>query len=181
MPENSAVEVAIGLGANLGNPVANLAAAVAGLLASGLRECRRSRLYETLPVDCQPGTPNFINAVVVGRWAAGLPELLDVCKRLEAELGRPVIHSSSEARTVDLDLVLANGVTLTTDRLRLPHPHLRRRLFVLLPLRELVPDWRVPPDGATVAALAADLLAGCPGPPPVWLLGQAWPADEQVY
>lgn len=155
--------VALGLGANLGDPEANLAAAVACLARAGLHNLRQAAVYRTHPEACEPGTPDFLNTAVVGWWAGTPLALLRCCQAIETELGRPRRHSQREARVVDLDLLLFGGRRVRHPRLSLPHPRLCVRRFALQPLAELAPDWRIPGTPLTVAAALAALPAPVPG------------------
>jgi 2-amino-4-hydroxy-6-hydroxymethyldihydropteridine diphosphokinase len=158
MPDKPRIHVALGLGSNKGNPVENIRTAVRFLTAGGLHNACRSSLYETEPVGCEPGAPRFINAALTGDWHGTLTELLQLCKTIEQRLGRPAQHSSSEARTIDVDILLADDRQLAVAGLIIPHPRLRSRLFVLLPLSELVPDWIIPGITESVAEATAKLL-----------------------
>ena len=151
--------VAIGLGANLGNPRAAIRQAVGLLVQRGLRGLRASGLYESEPVDCVAGTPVFLNAALTGIWAGGAEALLILCQAIERQLGRPAAHSSREARVIDVDILLFGGSVVQQPRLIVPHPRLRDRLFVLLPLAEIAGDWLVPPGNETVARLCQRLAA----------------------
>lgn len=144
--------MAIGLGANLGNPRQAIQMAVALLRTGGVQAVQCAPLYVTRPVDCEAGTPDFLNTVACGWWRGSPLALLALCRGIERRLGRPARHSSHAARTVDLDLLLVGERRLDSVLLTLPHPRLRQRLFVLVPLAELVPDWRLPPALETVAA-----------------------------
>jgi 2-amino-4-hydroxy-6-hydroxymethyldihydropteridine diphosphokinase len=81
--------------------------------------------------------------------------LLDLCKTIEAEHGRAFAGPRHGPRPVDLDLLMLGDLELQTDRLTLPHPQVRSRRFVLVPLLELDPELALP-DGTRLAdALAA--------------------------
>ena len=155
MPTHSPCPVAIALGANLGHPSLTLARAVSRLEAEGVTEGRASDLFLTQPVGCLPGTPPFLNGVLVGRWQGSALALLQLCQCVETEFGRPRVHSQQEARALDLDLVLFGDEVLNHPQLVVPHPRLAERLFVLAPLAQLAPEWLVPGSGATVEQLLA--------------------------
>lgn len=143
--------MAIGLGANLDDPRGAIRRAAADLAAGGLEDRQLSGFWVTAPEDCVPGTPDFVNAAVIGSWRGSAPELRALCKEIELRAGRPAAHSSREARVVDLDLLLFGNQEIHLPELTVPHPRLRQRRFALAPLAELAPDWRLPPDGITVA------------------------------
>ena len=111
----------------------------------------------TKPVDCIPGTPDFINTAVIGQWEGTPLELLAVCQRIEREAGRPAVHSSREARLLDIDVLLWGTETLSLPNLIVPHPRMHLRRFVLEPLAAIAPDWIVPPFNKTVAQLLKNL------------------------
>jgi 2-amino-4-hydroxy-6-hydroxymethyldihydropteridine diphosphokinase len=128
------------------------------LAEGGLRISRISPLYETLPVDCESGTPPFVNGTAIGEWSLGLRALFQLCKQIEVRLGRPLQHSSRAARPIDIDILLADGVNLSSADLTVPHPQVKSRLFVLVPLNDIAPEWVIPPDGTTVSTACERLL-----------------------
>ena len=132
------VRVCVGLGANLGDPVATLRAAVAALAqlpVTQLQAC--SSFYRSAPVDATG--PDFINAVAVLHTRQQPLEFLQCLQGLENahQRERPYRHAP---RTLDLDLLLWADQTLDTPTLQVPHPRLHQRAFVLVPLAELLPD-----------------------------------------
>jgi 2-amino-4-hydroxy-6-hydroxymethyldihydropteridine diphosphokinase len=148
----------IGLGANLGDRLASLEAAIARLdAAEGVALRRRSGLYESAPVGVLD-QPWFMNGVVeIGTTRPPLA-LLGLLKGIEWELGRRPTRRWGE-RTVDLDLLLYADDQLDLPELTVPHRELWNRRFVLEPLAELAPELRAPdgrPIGEVIAALAAD-------------------------
>ena len=145
------VTIALGLGANLENPVGAIQDAVRQLVRAGLADVSVSSCYRTEPVDCQPGTPPFINAALTGLWPGTVRGLLRVCKEIEQGMGRPERHGQDEARIIDLDILLAGEVPVADPDLRIPHPRLRQRAFALAPLAEIAPDWVIPGTSQTVA------------------------------
>jgi 2-amino-4-hydroxy-6-hydroxymethyldihydropteridine diphosphokinase len=158
--------VAIGLGASLGDTAATLRLAVRALAAEpALTEVRSSRMYAT-PAAGGVASGRFVNAVVVGRCALAPEALLARLHALERRLGRHHARRWAD-RVLDLDLLLVEGTVLDTAHLTLPHPRMRQRAFVLVPLREVWPDAVDPRDGSRLAdaPAAADVL------PAVGLLG----------
>ncbi len=149
--------ILIGLGANLpssehGPPQATLAAALAALSARGVEVLRRSPWYESAPVP-PSGQPWYVNAVAEVESAVSPQALLAALLAVEAGFGR-VRSVRNASRTVDLDLLDYRGlVTGPGKKPELPHPRLHERAFVLLPLRDLAPDWRHPACGRSVDAL----------------------------
>ncbi len=153
--------VAIGLGSNLGDREAQIRRAASLLAERGLTQTQLSKLYPTAPLDCPPDAPEFLNAALTGRSDLAPAELLELCLTIEAEMGRPRLRrksGGSENRIIDLDLLLVNDLALRTGNLALPHPELRRRIFVLRPLAEIAPNWRIPPDNASIKECLAELI-----------------------
>ncbi|NRB73117.1 MAG: 2-amino-4-hydroxy-6-hydroxymethyldihydropteridine diphosphokinase [Verrucomicrobiales bacterium] len=134
-------QVGISLGSNLGDRVSNLSEAIHSLGdARSTSHLLVSGLYETVPVDCPPDSPDFFNCVIEIETDLSPVELLDFTQGIERELGRPDERARNAARPVDLDLLYYDEVELKSDRLILPHPRLQERAFVLLPLLEIRPD-----------------------------------------
>ena len=128
----------VGVGANLGDPQDQVRTAISALRPFGLTAC--SSLYRSAPVDAVG--PDFINAVCALDTALAAPDLLAALHAIEASLGRTRPHRNAP-RSIDLDLLLFGDEISTTDTLRLPHPRLHQRAFVLRPLLELSPELRV--------------------------------------
>lgn len=150
--------ILIALGANLpsqaGDPARTLQRALGELEGQGVKIARVSPFYET-PAWPDPAQPNFVNAVAVLQTFLQPVELLALLHGVETALGR--LRSAPNApRTLDLDLLDYGGRIITEPGLTLPHPRLAERSFVLVPLRDVAPDWRHPITGRGVE----DLLAG---------------------
>lgn len=148
----------VALGANLGQPIDTLKAALAELAKlPAARLAARSSLYRTAPVGLRQ-QPDFINAVVRLDIAdsARLPPqaLLAALFAIEARFGRQRSVPNA-ARTLDLDLLLYGDECLRTPQLVLPHPRMHQRAFVLAPLLEIAPDCVIPGHGAATTLLAA--------------------------
>ncbi len=151
-----ASRVALALGANQGEPEAAFRRAAELLEAGGFTVEKQSAVYRTAAVDCAPGTPDFSNAALVGRWPGSPAALLQLTQAIEIQLGRPAVHAYHASRTMDLDIILFGNLRLASAELTLPHPRARQRAFVLLPLAEIAPEMRFPDSGCSVAdALAA--------------------------
>jgi 2-amino-4-hydroxy-6-hydroxymethyldihydropteridine diphosphokinase len=146
------VDVYVGLGSNLEDPVAQVRRALEALGGLPLTErIAVSRLYASRPVGPQD-QPDFINAVAHLRTRLSPLAMLDQLQALEQRHGR-VRRRHWGPRTLDLDLLLYGDERLELPRLRVPHPEMTARSFVLLPLAELSPQLQLP-DGRSVAALA---------------------------
>jgi 2-amino-4-hydroxy-6-hydroxymethyldihydropteridine diphosphokinase len=145
----------LGLGSNVGDSAGHLRAAVELLEVEGIEIDAVSSTYVTEPVGEVLDQPDFLNAAVRIRTELEPEELLDVCKRVEAERGRSFEAPRHSPRPLDVDLLLLGDLELSTDRLTLPHREVRTRRFVLVPLLELDPKLTLP-DGSRLAdALAA--------------------------
>jgi len=125
----------LGLGTNLGDRHANLAAAAAALATMGTVS-RRSRRYETAPVGFLQ-QPRFLNQVVELETTLAPLELFHAVKRIEGELGRTGGFRNGP-RLIDIDILLYDELVLDSPELTIPHPRLTRRAFVLRPLAELI-------------------------------------------
>ena len=143
------VRAFIGLGANAGDPLAQIEQAFDALLklpaTVGLQ---RSRLYRTAPWQAQG--PDFINAMAQVDTQLSAPELLAQMQRIEQSAGRirPYHHAP---RTLDLDLIFYGQAVIDSPTLVLPHPRWRERAFVLRPLSDLAPERILASDWAAVA------------------------------
>jgi 2-amino-4-hydroxy-6-hydroxymethyldihydropteridine diphosphokinase len=149
----------LGLGSNVGDREAHLRAAVAGLEKAGVEIEAVSSAYETEPVGEILDQPDFLNAAVRVRTELEPEELLDACKRVEAERGRSFEAPRHSPRPLDVDLLLLGDHELKTDRLTLPHREVTTRRFVLVPLLELDPELTLP-DGTRLADALARLGPG---------------------
>jgi len=152
--------ILIGLGANLpgsaGSPRRTVAAALDRLVAEGVRVTRRSRFWRTRPVPISD-QPWFVNAVAAVETELSAAALLDLLHRIEDAFGRKrsVVNA---ARVLDLDLLAYGGQSLNVPpRPLVPHPRLGERAFVLLPMRDIAPDWVHPVSGETLDAMIAKL------------------------
>lgn len=140
----------LGLGSNQGDRLGNLRRAASALERRGVRVRAASSVYETEPQGDVPDQPDFLNACLAVETELGPDELLDVCKGVEAELGRPPGGPRHAPRPLDVDLLAFDGVELRTPRLTLPHPEIRNRRFVIEPLLELAPELTLS-DGTRLA------------------------------
>ena len=144
----------VALGANLGDPPAQLEQALARMSRlPGTRLLACSRLYRTAPLG-PAGQPDYCNAVAALDTVLAPEALLDALQGIEAESGR-LRGEHWGARTLDLDLLMLDDLACATPRLTLPHPQLAHRRFVLQPLAEIAPGLELPGHGRIEARLAA--------------------------
>ena len=143
----------VGIGANLGDPGAQVAAAFTELDAlPSTRVIARSSLYRSAPVGVGP-QPDFVNAAASLDTVLDPHALLDALLEIETRHGRERPHPGA-ARTLDLDLLLHGTQEVATPVLTLPHPRLHERRFVLEPLAEIAPGLEIPGRGPVGALLA---------------------------
>jgi 2-amino-4-hydroxy-6-hydroxymethyldihydropteridine diphosphokinase len=158
----SSEKVFIALGSNLGDSRETLSRAIARLQEFSAAPLLQSSFWESTPVDCPPGSPMFVNAVVALVPRAGeTPEsLLAKLQQLERGFGRKPKAVLNEPRPLDLDLIAFGTETRATKTLLLPHPRAHRRSFVLQPLSEIAPDLVLPGQAKTVLQLFGELTSG---------------------
>lgn len=161
--------ILIGIGANLpspgyGEPRATCGAALSALVEAPLSIAARSRWFKSAPVPVSD-QPWFINGVIHVKTALNPEALMALLLETEEAFGRKRAERN-EARVLDLDL-LAFGDIITEENgeagkggLRLPHPRLYERAFVLLPLLDVAPDWRHPVSGQSVRDAVDALPSG---------------------
>jgi 2-amino-4-hydroxy-6-hydroxymethyldihydropteridine diphosphokinase len=155
------MRVGIALGSNLHERLHLLHAARTHLFAlhenHGPFLC--SRIYETEPVACPPGSPCFLNAAI--EIACTLPplDLLARLQGIEQNLGRPREHAFHAPRTIDLDILYYDNLHFTLPELALPHPRISERAFVLCPLADICSDRILPGWAKSIAARLAEFPA----------------------
>ena len=142
--------VALSLGSNLGDKEQNLRDAVEYLSKELLQDVDVSSFYRFGPVDCVPHTPTFLNAVVKGKTWYHANDLLTACQEIEVRMGRPRLHGYHESRIIDIDILLFGDLQLNTNTLKIPHPEMTQREFVLKPLSEIAPNWIIKPGNKPV-------------------------------
>lgn len=153
--------ILVALGANLpsqaGSPAMTLASALGAMAAHRIRVRNVSHYYET-PAWPDPADPPFVNAVARIDTPLGPAALLEALHAIEAEFGRQrsVVNAP---RTLDLDLIDYDGRVEAGPPV-LPHPRMAERAFVLVPLRDVAPDWRHPQNRKSLADLIEAIPAG---------------------
>jgi len=158
----------LGLGSNLGDRRARLQAAVTALPAHGVEVLASSSVYETEPVGEVPDQPDYLNACLQVRTALDPETLLAAAKRVESEVGRAPRSARHAPRAIDVDVLLLGDRVHASERLRLPHPEVTARRFVLVPLLELDPELALPEGPRlrdTLAALGSGQAVRRAGPP----------------
>jgi 2-amino-4-hydroxy-6-hydroxymethyldihydropteridine diphosphokinase len=151
----------IALGSNVGDSPSILRRAMDQLAMLSRKPLLRSSLWQTTPVDCPPGSPTFVNAVVA---LYPLPDensgsLLTKMLTMEKDFGRRPKQVLNEPRRLDLDLITFGDEISTRPELVLPHPRAHERRFVLQPLSEIAPNLILPGHRRTVAQLLAALVS----------------------
>jgi 2-amino-4-hydroxy-6-hydroxymethyldihydropteridine diphosphokinase len=151
MPAAKCVQSAIALGSNLGDSHQILEDALKRLAQTpGITLQACSSWYQTKPVG--PPQPDFLNGCALLEVKLTPQELLETLLGIEAQFGR-VRQERNGPRTLDLDLLLFDHLILDTPTLKLPHPRMHERAFVLVPLAEIAPDWVEPVSGKAIAQL----------------------------
>ena len=150
-------KVFIGVGSNLGNRTDHLELAKKELLSiAGLTDLRCSSVYETEPVAAEGGP--FLNAVWSFETDLQPQEFLKRIQGIEAKAGRQR-NKPNDARTLDLDILFYGDRVIREPGMIVPHPRLHERLFVLVPMSELDPDFVHPVFKKTIQELSNELRA----------------------
>ncbi len=150
------VKVAIALGSNLGDREKTIRVATQRIQEEFLENVIVSSLIETEPWGIKE-QPKFLNGVMVGISEWKPPAILNYLKTLEKELGRThtVINGP---RVIDLDLVCYGDQIWNSDGVKVPHPRMSTRLFVLAPLNEVWPDWIHPELNKSPSELIREIV-----------------------
>lgn len=145
--------VYLSLGSNVGDRVANLRGALKGMHPPAVHVHRVSSFYETAPVDFR-AQPWFVNCVVEATTPLEPRTLLALLQEIEREYGRNA-RPRKGPRALDIDLLLYGTLVLHTSKLKIPHPRMKNRRFVLVPLCELAQEMVDPVTHLTVREMLA--------------------------
>ena len=153
------MRTAVGLGSNLGDKLNNLRVARDAIvrLAAVSPPVVVSPLYETEPVDCEPGAGKFLNAVMEFDCESRPADLWEELDRIEQSLGRRREDGRNISRTIDIDLLYCGEEKIQSERLQVPHPRMHERRFVLQPLADIRPELVLPGQTKSVRELLARL------------------------
>lgn len=142
---------AIALGSNLGDSLTIVQSALETLATTpNIRLQITSSWYQTAPVG--PPQPDYINGCAILQVQMPPESVLATLLEIEAQFGR-TRQVRWEPRSLDLDLLLYNDLILDTPTLQIPHPRMRDRAFVLVPLAEIAPTWIEPVSGKAIIEL----------------------------
>ncbi|HEX2713830.1 MAG TPA: 2-amino-4-hydroxy-6-hydroxymethyldihydropteridine diphosphokinase [Candidatus Acidoferrales bacterium] len=147
----------LSLGSNVGDRMAQVGRAVEALAAAGVKVSRQSSLYATEPVPAEAARTQrwFLNCVLEAETEMMPRQLLRVLQEVERRLGRRRMAGGGP-RAIDIDLLLYGSSVIRAADLRVPHPRMAERRFVLLPLAELSPSLRHPTLHKTILELLAE-------------------------
>lgn len=155
MSEISRYRTLVAFGSNLGNRERAIDSALIGLrrLSVGYFAC--SSWWSSEPAQMAADAGPFINGAVAFDTELAPLDLLQALQALERSAGRPQVHGVNESRVLDLDIIWYDDRTISLPSLVVPHPRALERLFVLMPVWELMPDLRLPGQTESLAALIA--------------------------
>lgn len=135
-------QVVIALGSNLDDPHNQLKKARIFLESISSNDILASSIYSSEPVG--PSDNDFLNAVIVIESSLNAEAVFEQLKSQEKKQGRPSRYPKWTARTIDLDIIAYDDLVLHTDTLIIPHNEYTKRLFVLMPLSDVFPNWKDP-------------------------------------
>ena len=152
------MRTAVALGSNLGDRLENLRVARRQIME--LDRIRppvlSSAIYETEPIDCEPGASKFLNTVIEFDFEGNPVQLLEQLVRIEESLGRKRDHPKNLSRKIDIDLLYCGDQQIDNEQLQLPHPRIHLRRFVLRPLADIREDLVLPNRRKTIRELLAE-------------------------
>lgn len=144
-------EVAIALGSNLGDRLKALSAAADFLEGISDQPIKKSRIYVTEPVGM--ADREFFNAAILIQTALKPSDLLESLKTFEMGYGRDPKAPRWSNRLIDMDIITWGNLEVDDGNLKIPHPEYTKRLFVLMPLKDILPDWTDPATGIPIDEL----------------------------
>ena len=152
------MRIGIALGSNLGDRMANLHTARKAIVdLAANKTLLASRVYETEAVNCEPAAGKFLNAVLEIEYDDAPTALLEKLVRIEESLGRDRDHARNVSRKIDIDILYADELTVNNEKLKLPHPRMHERGFVLKPLADIRPDLVLPGQKKTIRQMLAQI------------------------
>lgn len=149
----------IALGSNLGDRLANLRDACAFLreISTIGEPLLTAPIYQTEPLLCPPGSPEFLNTVIEIHFTGTAMELLGTTRAIELKMGRAPSSERNAPRVIDIDLLYFGEESIENDSLILPHPRICERRFVLQPLADIRPGLILPGQTDDIASLLQNL------------------------
>jgi 2-amino-4-hydroxy-6-hydroxymethyldihydropteridine diphosphokinase len=147
------VTVYLGIGTNMGNREANLDRCL-DLLSQRMKMGKVSSIFDTEPQD-NVNQPRFLNMVCQVFTRLEPEGLLALAKGIESKMGRT--GKTGEPRPIDVDILLYGDRKVKTPELVIPHPKMKERAFVLIPLSEIAPDLIYPGSNTTIREMADSL------------------------
>ena len=163
--------IGIALGANLGDRLSHLQAARNLLLELSTGPLIQAPVYQTEPLLCPAGSPDFYNTVVEISYEGSPLDLLEITQGIEKQLGRTGKAERNAPRVIDVDLLYFGDQIVDTEVLELPHPRLAQRRFVLHPLSAIRPELVLPGQTKKVGELFNELNSD---EPPLALVTADW-------
>jgi 2-amino-4-hydroxy-6-hydroxymethyldihydropteridine diphosphokinase len=131
-------KVFLGLGTNLGNKLENLKSAINALCNIGCEKIDESFIYKSKPWGFNSNN-SFLNCVVAVGTDLSAHDLLNACKKIELNLGRkPKQGNGYESRIIDIDILYFDEMIINSKNLQIPHPLIKKRLFVMKPLLDII-------------------------------------------
>lgn len=148
-----ATRVGIALGTNLGNRLTHLRKArdILRQLVDPDSHYLQAPIYQSEPVDCRDGAPDFYNTVIEIDYIGAPYELLAKTQGIEFHLGREAVYERNAPRIIDIDILYMGDEKMQDEILTIPHPRLIHRRFVLQPLNDIRPNIILPGDEVTIS------------------------------
>ncbi len=132
--------IALSVGGNVGNVKNNIIKGIDMLKEEGIYNIKLSSFYNTKPIDCPKGSPDFINAAIIADTTLSPQKLLTKLKEIESLLGREKVYEKNSPRPLDIDIILYDDLILDEETISIPHKEAIKRKFVLEPLAEIAPN-----------------------------------------